>query len=131
MLHYKVLGKPMLVAVISLAVRACPSSDVSSGSSTIRRTTTQTTNDPIQSPVDPAPDPVDPAPVAVDPPALPSDPVSRPTDAPPTSGGSTPDPTAKVPFDGGLSILLTAGAAYGTKKAIDYRKARKKTTGNV
>jgi hypothetical protein len=131
MFHYKLLGKPMLVAVISLAVRACPSSDVSSGSSSMRRTTTQTTSDPTPVSVDPAPDPVDPAPVAVDPPALPSDPVPNPTDAPPATGSSTPDPTSKVPFDGGLSILLSAGAAYGTKKAIDYRKTRKKPSSNI
>ena len=46
---------------------------------------------------------------------------------PPTGPGGDPptDPDAEVPFDGGLSVLLAAGAAYGTKKAVDYRKAMK------
>jgi hypothetical protein len=53
---------------------------------------------------------------------------------PPTGPGGDPptDPDApvsgsdaEVPFDGGLSLLLAAGAAYGTKKAVDYRKVRR------
>lgn len=35
-----------------------------------------------------------------------------------------PDPN-DVPIDGGLSLLLAAGAAYGVKK---YRDSRKKVT---
>ena len=34
-----------------------------------------------------------------------------------------PDPPADTPIDGGLSLLLAAGAAYGVKK---YRDSRKK-----
>lgn len=44
-----------------------------------------------------------------------------PTDPDGTSGGST----AEIPFDGGLTLLLAAGAAYGSKKAVDYRKYMK------
>ncbi|MDX5326766.1 MAG: hypothetical protein LPK80_10955 [Bacteroidota bacterium] len=33
-------------------------------------------------------------------------------------------PTNPVPLDGGLSILIAAGAAFGAKKAHDVRKAR-------
>ncbi|MBX2920433.1 MAG: hypothetical protein KF741_14450 [Ferruginibacter sp.] len=32
-----------------------------------------------------------------------------------------PDPN-DVPIDGGLSVLLVAGAAYGVKKYRDYKK---------
>lgn len=32
------------------------------------------------------------------------------------------DPDIEVPFDGGLSILLMTGAAYGAKKVVTYRK---------
>ena len=32
------------------------------------------------------------------------------------------DPDLEVPFDGGLSILLMSGAAYGAKKVVTYRK---------
>ncbi len=32
-----------------------------------------------------------------------------------------PDPN-DVPIDGGLSVLLAAGAAYGVKKYRDYKK---------
>lgn len=40
-------------------------------------------------------------------------------------GGDDPDiPT--IPLDGGLSVLLVAGAAYGGKKIRDYRKAKNK-----
>jgi hypothetical protein len=29
-----------------------------------------------------------------------------------------------VPLDGGISLLLAAGAAYGVKKAVDSRKSK-------
>ncbi len=32
------------------------------------------------------------------------------------------DPDTKVPFDGGLSLLIAAGAGYASKKAFDKRK---------
>ena len=93
MLHLKLMAKPALVALIALAVRACPSTESTPGtSSSFRRSVDQT------------PDP---------PTIVPSDPPTTPNDPPPVSGTSTSDPDAKVPFDGGLSILLTAGAAYG------------------
>ncbi len=40
------------------------------------------------------------------------------------NGGDTGDDPdfPDVPLDGGLSILLVAGAAYGGKKVYDYRK---------
>lgn len=44
---------------------------------------------------------------------------------PPVDGGGPGDPDEEVPFDGGLSLLLMAGAGYGAKKAVDYRKALK------
>jgi hypothetical protein len=53
----------------------------------------------------------------------PSDPGPPPTD--PGGGGPPTDPDAEVPFDGGLSLLLAAGTAYGAKKAVDYRKFMK------
>lgn len=41
-------------------------------------------------------------------------------------GGDPPpfDPTTNdlVPLDGGLTMLLAAGVAYGAKKARDFRK---------
>lgn len=40
-----------------------------------------------------------------------------------TFAGGPPDPE-DTPIDGGLSLLLAAGAAYGVKK---YRDSRKKT----
>jgi hypothetical protein len=109
MLHLKLMAKPALVALIALAVRACPSTESTTATpSTFRRSVDQT------------PDP---------PPIVPSDPPTTPNDPPPVSGGTTPDPSARIPFDGGLSILLTAGAAYGTKKVIDRRKSRKEVAG--
>ena len=36
--------------------------------------------------------------------------------------GSTP--TSAVPLDGGLSLLLGAGVAYGVKKGFDSRKRK-------
>ena len=41
---------------------------------------------------------------------------------PPVDGGGPGDPDVEIPFDGGLSLLLMAGAGYGAKKAVDYRK---------
>jgi len=43
----------------------------------------------------------------------------------PGSGGPAPqdDPTA-VPLDGGASLLLASGVAYGLKKLRDRRRAR-------
>ncbi len=46
------------------------------------------------------------------------------------SGGGDPggnDPGGGVPVDGGLVLLLAAGAGYGTKKAYDYRKNKVKS----
>lgn len=39
------------------------------------------------------------------------------------NGGNDPD-FPNVPVDGGLSLLLAAGAAYGGKKIYNYRKSR-------
>lgn len=45
-----------------------------------------------------------------------------PNDPPPNAG---PDPgNDPVPVDGGLTLLLAAGAAYGVKKYRDGRKIR-------
>ncbi len=41
--------------------------------------------------------------------------------AQPGSGGPTP---IDVPIDGGLSLLLAGGAAFGFKKLRDRRRAR-------
>ena len=41
----------------------------------------------------------------------------------PGSGGPTPSPTA-VPIDGGASLLLASGVAFGLKKLRDRRQAR-------
>lgn len=38
------------------------------------------------------------------------------------NGGNDPD-FPDVPLDGGLSILLVAGAAFGGKKLYDYKKS--------
>lgn len=35
------------------------------------------------------------------------------------------DPDAEVPLDGGVSLLVAAGVAYGAKKAYDKRKKDK------
>ncbi|MBC5992596.1 PID-CTERM protein-sorting domain-containing protein [Pontibacter cellulosilyticus] len=49
--------------------------------------------------------------------------------AQPGSGGPQPtnseEPPAGVPIDGGASLLLAAGGAYGLKKINDYRKGKK------
>ncbi len=46
---------------------------------------------------------------------------------PPDNGGPTPpnppDPT-EIPIDGGASLLIAGGVAYGLKKLRDRRKAR-------
>ncbi len=44
----------------------------------------------------------------------------------PGSTGPTPTPNAPtaVPIDGGASLLLASGVAYGLKKIRDRRKAR-------
>jgi len=36
------------------------------------------------------------------------------------------DPDNPIPIDGGLSLLLAAGAAYGAKKVYNFRKEEKK-----
>lgn len=59
---------------------------------------------------------------------------AQPDDTPPTDGGpgccpdppdgdplgGDPGPTA-IPFDGGISLLLAAGAAYGVKRSARKR----------
>jgi hypothetical protein len=41
----------------------------------------------------------------------------------PGTGGPTPQPAA-VPLDGGASLLLASGVAFGLKKLRDRRRAR-------
>jgi hypothetical protein len=41
----------------------------------------------------------------------------------PSTGGPSPQPAA-VPLDGGASILLASGVAFGLKKLRDRRRAR-------
>ncbi len=41
--------------------------------------------------------------------------------------GTDPDP---IPLDGGLTMLIAAGVAYGAKKAYDKRKKDKQEVGN-
>jgi hypothetical protein len=50
---------------------------------------------------------------------------------PPVDGDGPGDPDQEVPFDGGLSLLLAAGAAYGAKKSFDYRKGMKLKTNTM
>ena len=38
-------------------------------------------------------------------------------------GGPTDDPDTPVPFDGGISLLVAAGVAYGAKQWHSNRKA--------
>ena len=47
---------------------------------------------------------------------------------PPGGGGSTPScwPPPCVPIDGGISLLIAAGAAYGAKKLYDARASQEK-----
>jgi hypothetical protein len=40
-------------------------------------------------------------------------------------GPVDPSEDPEIPIDGGVSLLLAAGAAYGTKKLINKRKAKK------
>jgi len=40
----------------------------------------------------------------------------------PPGGDEGGDPDA-IPLDGGISILLAAGAAYGAKKVYDFRRS--------
>lgn len=46
----------------------------------------------------------------------------------PDDGGPTPTepppPPAEIPIDGGASLLVAGGVAYGLKKLRDRRKAR-------
>lgn len=39
--------------------------------------------------------------------------------------GGDPDAPTSIPFDGGLTLILAAGAGYAIKKARDERKRRK------
>jgi len=41
----------------------------------------------------------------------------------PSTGGPSPQPAA-VPLDGGASLLLASGVAFGLKKLRDRRRAR-------
>jgi len=47
----------------------------------------------------------------------------------PPGGGGPPGgcwpPSTCIPIDGGISFLLLAGAAYGTKKIYDFSKIEK------
>ena len=44
--------------------------------------------------------------------------------AQPGSGGPTPQNPTTVPIDGGASLLLASGVAYGLKKLRDRRRTR-------
>lgn len=46
--------------------------------------------------------------------------------AQPGGPGGAPTPIG-VPFDGGLSLIIAAGAGYAIKKQRDYRKKHPKT----
>lgn len=46
--------------------------------------------------------------------------ISMPLMAQPSGPG--PDPDTEIPIDGGVSLLVAAGIAYGAKKAYDKRK---------
>jgi hypothetical protein len=46
----------------------------------------------------------------------------------PSDPGPDPDPTP-VPFDGGISLVIAAGAGYAIKKKYDQRKKQKEMTG--
>ena len=53
--------------------------------------------------------------------------LAQPSSDGPGSGGPTPSPTVDptaVPIDGGASLLLASGVAFGLKKLRDRRKAR-------
>lgn len=49
--------------------------------------------------------------------------LSAPPPPPAGSPGCWPPPC--VPIDGGVSLLIVAGAAYGAKKLVDSRKKNK------
>jgi hypothetical protein len=55
-----------------------------------------------------------------------SDPAMTNSDPPPAPGGGTGGSDPGVPVDGGLSLLLAAGAAYGARKL--RRTAPKQTS---
>ncbi len=44
---------------------------------------------------------------------------------PPPSGSPGCWPPPCVPIDGGITFLIAAGAAYGTKKLVDAKKKNK------
>ncbi|MBX3257763.1 MAG: hypothetical protein KF862_26780 [Chitinophagaceae bacterium] len=44
------------------------------------------------------------------------------TPLPAQPGGPGGDPDTEIPIDGGVSLLVAAGIAYGAKKAYDKRK---------
>lgn len=44
--------------------------------------------------------------------------------AQPNSGGPTPTNVTAVPLDGGVSLLLAAGGAYGLKRLRGLRKKK-------
>jgi hypothetical protein len=48
---------------------------------------------------------------------------AAPVLAQPSTGGPAPQPAA-VPLDGGASLLLASGLAFGLKKLRDRRRAR-------
>jgi hypothetical protein len=43
---------------------------------------------------------------------------------PPDGGGGGEDPDAGIPIDGGIGLLLGAGALYGIKKVKDQNKEK-------
>jgi len=45
----------------------------------------------------------------------------------PGSGGPTPTAPTETPIDGGASLLLAAGGAYGLKRLRAYRAAKKQS----
>lgn len=53
---------------------------------------------------------------------------AQPAGSPPggPSGGSNPPcwPPPCIPVDGGISVLIALGAAYGSKKAYDFYKSK-------
>jgi hypothetical protein len=46
------------------------------------------------------------------------------TDGDPGDPGGNPDDPIDVPFDGGISVLVAAGVAYGLKKRHDAKNSR-------
>jgi hypothetical protein len=51
---------------------------------------------------------------------------------PPPPGGTGPPcwPPPCIPIDGGITLLLAAGAIYGSKKAIDFQKENESSKSN-